>query len=463
MKKALSILMSLAMVLSITMIFVHAEATDITSAFETPAYTLGEWGYEDGVVVSKEGNQSIGDGFCMSDTWIDGGKRVSVSADFTISSGALEFVFAELDPVAPIQLGCLIVNLDTDAGMTKMFTCSSALRATSFESYDLEKNVTYNLTIEFYEDGTIEEYIDGDLVAACYNTGFEGAYIGLGGWNGVGTVKNIKVDMEASGGYDKIEIEMPEGAVKLTEGKRDVSTDINIAGIGDWNFEGGKVTSLDTNLSIGDNVATSLVYVPEGIDITYSGTFLLNETSNCIGLCFSEKTPEDPLWGGIVIFNINGQAQSTNVYCVAAKTVANSSLPMDIEYGREYELKIRITANGDLKAYIDGELVHDVENTGFVGGFLGIFGFNCSGYGQNLVAEVGAEEETQPNITTVQPETDPKETTANTTDNVVTKDETTEDQVGSDNGSNMGLVIGIVVAVVAVVAVVVIVLKKKKS
>jgi len=456
---------------------ISAEKQNILSEFYN--VIRGEWEIRDDALCSTEANASIGDAIVTSDLYIEPMERATVSVDITITggnNGAAGFCIAELDPSLPIEGGCVLSPVDISAGQAKLFAHNAQTAVGSYKNVDIKLNQTFNMRLEIYEDGALEIYIDNELCCQGLNTNFSGGYLGIYTFSGVAEFRNLT--LEYDGGGQATGTEKPASALPGTYRLDETNTEVMF---GKWTAENGVLASLPENVDK-EAIMLSDYYFEAGKHLTVTADVKITDGA-ALALLFAETSKLNPLGGGALIYNIDTVSEEgvSRLFTYAATYPVTDNYAATFELNRTYKLRLEIFADGDMEAYLDDAIIHNLENTGFTGGYLGLYTWCGAGTFENVVAVYGgdAPERNTEGLETTQPseETDPdsSETTSDTAEDTTVVPDTTSTDTGADTttadttesdgdepkANNLPLILAIVAIVVAIAVVVVIVMKKK--
>ncbi len=442
---------------------------DITSEFNN--IVRGEWELKDGILSSLEANGAIGDAIAMTDLYIDSSERSTLSADITITggnNGAAGFCIAELDPSLPIEGGCVLTPLDISAGQAKLFAHNAQTSVGSYLNVSTKLNETFNMRFEVYDDGTLEVYINDELTCQGFDTNFPGGYIGLYTFSGVAQFKNITLsyDGENHGTGDEIHTVADAGTYNINAGN---TTDVS----GIWEKTGGKLSSSNVG---NQGVTMTDYYFSVGKHITVTSDVKLSE-GDFVSVILAERSKMNPLGAGALIFNIAVDSENgkTSVYSKGTTYNVSSQYVGAYEYNKVYNLRLDVFENGDIQAYIDGELIHNISNTGFTGGYLGLYTENSVGSFENTAAVYGGEapervstetSDMLPEDTTIEEtgkDTETSDSTVNTTETAENSATTDVVEDEEEDNTTIIIIVAAVAIVLAVTVVTVVIVKKKKQ
>ena len=457
---------------------ISAEKQNIMSEFCN--VVRGEWENREDALCSTVANGAIGDAILTSDLFIEPMECATVSVDITITggnNGAAGFCIAELDPSLPIEGGCVLTPVDISVGQAKLFAHNAQTAVGSYKNVDIKFNETFNMRLEIYEDGTLEVYINDALCCQGVNTNFSGGYLGLYTFSGSAEFRNLT--LEYDGGGQAAGSEKPTPALPGTYRLEGTNTEVVI---GKWTSENGVLTSVSENVN-NEAITLSDYYFEAGKHLTVTADIKITDGA-ALALLFAETSKLNPLGGGALIYNIDAVSEEgvSRLFTYAASYSVTDNFATKFELNRTYKLRLEIFADGDMEAYMDDAIIHNLENTGFTGGYLGLYTWCGAGTFENVVAVYGgdAPERNTEGLETTQPsdETDPdsSETTSDTAEDTTVVPDTTPtdtsadiitvDMTASDNdepkANNLPLTLGILAAVVVVAVVIVLVIKKAK-
>ncbi len=158
---------------------------DITKNLNTNLTGLrvinGEWkSVENGVFGDNDG---VGNCFMMSDVKMEAGVAFRYSAEISVDNVAGGIVFGVKNPDSPEDLW-YCMNIDAgnmEAPLVRLFKVEGTelIWSNNVVKHDYVKGQTYTLTIEVFEDGSIDFYVDDEYMASQADTGYEGGYLGI--------------------------------------------------------------------------------------------------------------------------------------------------------------------------------------------------------------------------------------------------------------------------------------------
>ncbi|HPZ53035.1 MAG TPA: hypothetical protein PLI11_08960 [Clostridia bacterium] len=158
---------------------------DITKNLNTNLTGLrvinGEWkSVENGVFGDNDG---VGNCFMMSDVKRGAGIAFRYSAEISVDNVAGGIVFGVENPDSPEDIW-YCMNIDAgnmDAPLVRLFKVDGTelVWSNNVVKHDYEKGQSYTLTIEVFEDGSIDFYVDDEYMASQADTGYEGGYLGI--------------------------------------------------------------------------------------------------------------------------------------------------------------------------------------------------------------------------------------------------------------------------------------------
>ncbi len=453
----------------------HAESQNIMA--ELYNVIRGEWEIRDDVIVSKESNGTIGDAFLTSDIYIESATRATVSVDITITggtNGAAGFCIAELDPTLPLEGGCILTPLDISAGQAKLFCVNAQTMVGSYKNVGIALNQSFNMRLEIYDDDSLEVYIDDELCCQGLNTNFPGGYIGIYTFSGSAEFRNLTVEYDGAG--SAVGVDKPTSAAPGTY-RFDGSA--SEAVMGKWTTENGVLTALPENVDK-EAILMSDLYFAAGKHLTVTADVRITDGA-AVALLLSETSRLNPLGGGALIYNIDAVSEEgvSRFFSFSATYTVSDNYPSSFETDRTYKLRLEIFENGDMEAYLDDVIIHNVANTGFTGGYLGVYTWLAAGTFENVTAVYGGTApkrnpeglETQPPEVVSSEEESTSEPTATGPVSTAGEAGSTAAASGAVSGQspgsekpNVGPILAIVAAILLIAAVVtVIVLKKKKK
>ena len=344
-------------------------ATDVTS--ELYNIVRGEWDFRDGAIYSTEANGTIGDAILMSDIYIESMEAATFSADITITGGnnaAAGFCIAELDPSLPIEGGCVLSPLDISVGQAKLFAHNSMTSVGSYKNTDIQLNETFTMRLEIYDDGSLEIYINDVLHCQGLNTNFSGGYLGIYTFSGVAKFENLTVEYD--GGGSAVGTEKPTPALP---GTYTLSADNTEVVIGKWEGQNGVLTSVPENVDK-EAITLSDYYFEAGKHLTVTADAKITDGA-ALSILLAETSKLNPLGGGALIYNIDAVSEEgvSRLFTYAATYPVTDNYANVFELNRVYKLRLEVFADGDIEAYLDDELIHNIENSGYTGGYLGLY------------------------------------------------------------------------------------------
>jgi len=375
MKKLFAVLLvSVCMIACCAMAVNAAETTNLLTEEYLNTPSGGNWEWVDGTLVAS--NKDLGDTAIMSDVFVDIGEHVVLEATGTIVDGqAWGIMLALIDPSTPfMSWNC--INIDLNRMDSRLFGPGVGIPD---EAKVLNTNLTtgqpYTLALEITEDNLFRCYFNGELYGERQNDEWIGAYVGLMTFFSDVKYTSYSITRLGSGekyNPEKIEMvieEKPYDVRTLTLGETtDLLAEENFKAVagGEYKWENGKLIA--PNAALGD-AATMTDYFIEADDHVYIEVTGNLTEGNAFGIMMARNSFEAPFesWN---CMNMEVTRPSTRAFGPGlAKEVQLYS--NDFTNNKPLTIGLEID-NGMFYLYSEGELFGQIENTEWVGCWLGL-------------------------------------------------------------------------------------------
>ena len=375
MKKLFAVLfVSVCMIACCAMSVYAAETTNLLSEEYLTLPSGGAWEWVDGKLAAS--NKDTGDTAIMSDVFVDVGEHVVLEATGTIVDGqAWGIMLGLIDPSAPFaSWNC--INIDLNRLDSRLFGPGVA---NPDEAKVLNTNLTtgqpYTLALEITEDNMFKCYFNGELYGERQNDEWIGAYVGLMTFFSNTDFTSYSITRLGSGEKyepEKIEmviVEKPHDERTLTLGETtDLLAEENFKAVvnGEYNWVDGKLVA--PNAALGDTANMTDYFVEPDDHVYIEVTGNVTE-GQAFGIMMARNSYENPFesWN---CMNMEIGRPSTRAFGPGlAKEVQLYST--DFTNNKPLTIGLEID-NGMFYLYSEGKLFGQIENTEWIGCWLGL-------------------------------------------------------------------------------------------
>ena len=344
-------------------------------------HSWGRW-YSDANSVSAI-NKDSGDLFAMTDIYVADNQDLIYEADLTRlgNTYCAMLVFGASYANDPGR-GWYALNIQYDSQpFTRLYSANKGNLGGTIDArrkYLNDDSVnlkTHRLRVEAYANGRIIVSIDGVVFSDTYDSKYHGGYIGLGTFWGAFMFENIRYKIT-----DSNELEYStNGEVELD------ALDLRSAYFwGDWKYTKDSLSA--NHLNYGNQFSMSTLYVSSEQNFSFEAD--VAASGNSVALTFGVTDIADPIkgWYALAISKDGGSARvfSEGKGCIGTASKFNTTLTSKQKSAPTIHLRIEGYASGRIMAWVDGELICDIVDPTWNGGYLGFNTFFSSAIFTNI-------------------------------------------------------------------------------
>ena len=386
MKKIITILITLCMILTAIPMTAHADAVTVTDLLSADKLThkinSDNWTFNnDGTMTAP--NRDLDDAAYMTDYKIEKGDHIYVEATAKFEGTAWGIIFAENNVNDPFGTGWFCLNIDTDMYSSRLFFINS-LSNSGADYYPADKlgphvyfsdardGQYHTLGLEILSDGSMKMYLDGEMHTYLENANFQGATIGIMTCRANATYSSFTVQ-EGAPTHTTVRDTTPR-ELEYSATTDLLSSDVlkYTSGNGSFAFDNGKMTA---SRSGGDRAIISDIFVNPGDHVYIEATAKITD-GNAWGIILAEKDKTNPFGTGWVCINASVDVFKTRIFCVNARCNVNNPEPYwfdsSIAGNTDITLGLEITPDGTFYLTCNGVRYAEQKATIWEGGYVGL-------------------------------------------------------------------------------------------
>lgn len=386
MKKFVTILITLCMLVSMLPLAIHAKTTK-TNLLSSDVLVHkggadGNWEFQNGKLVAA--NKDINDTCLLSEIKIEKGKHVYLEATAVLNEGmAWGIMLSESSDGNPFEKwSCL--NIDTEQMNSRMFFINTATKHgtpygdPSIGFVNANDGKPHTLGLEILENGAMKLFLDGGMHTDLSNASFEGATVGLMTCKGSITCTSFTLTEGAPTGTTaygvprKLKMESTTNLLDANVLKHSTAGDF-------FRIADGKMTT--NGRGDGDRAIMSDIFVNKGDHVYIEATGKMIE-GGAWGLMFSTKNPaEQNPFDGWFCMNVDGYKSrifSPNSGYDVASPREFYYLSDSLGNNVDVTLAVEITPDGTFYLTCNGVTYAAKKSENWNGAYIGLMTWNSN-------------------------------------------------------------------------------------
>ena len=375
-----------------TTTFVDEEGYTLLNPLRDIKHQWGTWNKDANSMTAI--NNGGGDLFAMTELYVNDNQDLVFEADLTQlgHTNCAMMVFG-VDQANDPGKGWYALNIQyhLDTPMARLYAANKGTIGASFDAKAKTLDATaiatktHKFKIEAYASGRICVSLDGVVFCDTYDSEYKGGYIGFGTFWGAYMFDNIRYKITDS---TNLKYET-NGEVKYD------ALDLRSSwSWGDWGWTSDVVSA--NNAGIGNHFSMSTIHVDSDQNFSFEAD--VAATGNSAALTFGVSEINDPIkgWYALAISKDNKYArvfsEGKGTIGVASKHLIN--LTNEQMTSDTIHLRVEGYASGRIKAWVDGNLICDIIDSEWNGGYLGFNTFYANATYSNIKYSVSNNEAT---------------------------------------------------------------------
>lgn len=385
MKKFVTILITLCMLVSMLPLAIHAETT-VTNLLtaESLVHSVARDGGQtctgtfnaDGTMTASNGD--VNDAVFLTDLYVAEGKHVYIEATAKFEGTAWGIMFTESGKDAPFEKWCC---LNIDAGYNSRLFCQNCATSTNlpFEPQvpfaDARDGQYHTLGLEILADGTMKVYLDNVMHTYLDKASFKGGTVGINTCRANVTFKSFTIQ---EGAPTHTTVRPAPRALEFSSTTNLLDENVLKHQTSDvrFTFADGKMAA---EYAGGDRAIMSDIFVNPGDHVYIEATATITSGS-AWGIMLSTASAERPFdgWFCLNVDHYKSRIFSPNSNCDVATPLDYFHFDENNGEGKEVTLALEITPDGTFYLTCNGVTYASNKATQWSGAYVGLMSWDAA-------------------------------------------------------------------------------------